>query len=122
MFNMTDLEILQKRPTHRPASQRVLVSIKPRAPAIKTLYVAEKSRFHSKKVLDEHLVWNASFEIIFIIFTRLLFQGSDRSGSRLGIGDHSSFTTRKCNCKLFALFNLIVCVTFRPGFRYCRFQ
>ncbi|XP_075978088.1 uncharacterized protein LOC142977859 isoform X2 [Anticarsia gemmatalis] len=65
---LLDLEILQRRPTHRPASQRVLVSIKPRAPAIKTLYIAEKSRFHSRK-------------------------GSDKSGSRLAIGDHSSFTT-----------------------------
>ena len=47
-----DLEILQKSPTHRPASQRVLVSIKPRAPAIKTIYIAEKSRFKPKKVAN----------------------------------------------------------------------
>ncbi|KAL0838973.1 hypothetical protein ABMA28_016973 [Loxostege sticticalis] len=64
------LEIFPKKsPTHRQPSQRVLVSIKPRAqPAIKTIYIAEKSRFYSKK-------------------------GSDKSGSRLGIGDHPSFTT-----------------------------
>ncbi|PZC79563.1 hypothetical protein B5X24_HaOG216228 [Helicoverpa armigera] len=65
---LLDLEILQKRSTYRPSSQRVLVSIKPRAPPIKAIYIAEKSRFHSKK-------------------------GSDKSCSRLGIGDHSSFTT-----------------------------
>lgn len=47
----TDLEIFRKTPTQRQASQRVLVSIKPRAPAIKTLYIAEKSRFHCRKVL-----------------------------------------------------------------------
>lgn len=46
-----DLEIFRKTPTQRQASQRVLVSIKPRAPAIKTLYIAEKSRFHCRKVL-----------------------------------------------------------------------
>lgn len=46
-----DLEIFRKSPTQRQASQRVLVSIKPRAPAIKTLYIAEKSRFHCRKVL-----------------------------------------------------------------------
>ncbi|KAJ0176737.1 hypothetical protein K1T71_007916 [Dendrolimus kikuchii] len=63
-----DLEILQKSPVHRQALQKVLVSIKPRVPAIKTLYIAEKSRFNSKK-------------------------GSEKSGSRLAIGDHSSFTT-----------------------------
>lgn len=47
-----DLEIFPKKsPTHRQPSQRVLVSIKPRAqPAIKTIYIAEKSRFYSKKV------------------------------------------------------------------------
>ncbi|KAF9409604.1 hypothetical protein HW555_011077 [Spodoptera exigua] len=61
------LEILQKSPTQQ-GSQRVLVSIKPRAPAIKTIYIAEKSRFLAK-------------------------QGEDTSGSRLGIGDHSYFTS-----------------------------
>ncbi|XP_028173499.1 uncharacterized protein LOC114362342 isoform X1 [Ostrinia furnacalis] len=66
---LLDLEIFPKNRTRRQPSQRVLVSIKPRAPpAIKTIYIAEKSRFCSKK-------------------------GSDKSGSRLGIGDHPSFTT-----------------------------
>ncbi|XP_045517790.1 uncharacterized protein LOC123710120 [Pieris brassicae] len=59
------LEISQKGSTFRKSSQKVLVSIKPRAPAIKTIYIAEK-RFHSKK-------------------------HSEKSGSRLAIGDHSSF-------------------------------
>ncbi|CAK1556392.1 unnamed protein product [Leptosia nina] len=62
------LEILQKGPTFRNSSQKVLVSIKPRAPAIKTLYIAEKSRFQPKK-------------------------HSEKSRSRLAIGDHSSFTS-----------------------------
>ncbi|XP_035440425.1 uncharacterized protein LOC118269426 [Spodoptera frugiperda] len=65
---LLDLEILQKSPTSQQGSQRVLVSIKPRAPAIKTIYIAEKSRFQAKK-------------------------GGDTSGSRLGIGDHSYFTS-----------------------------
>ncbi|XP_050666674.1 uncharacterized protein LOC126966581 [Leptidea sinapis] len=62
------LEIVHKGP-HKNDSQKVLVSIKPRTPAIKTLYVAEKCRFRSKK----HSVI---------------------SGSQLAIGDHSSFTSR----------------------------
>ncbi|KAM3965339.1 uncharacterized protein ACR2FA_000731 [Aphomia sociella] len=65
---LLDLEIYPRGPTRRQASQRVLVSIKPRTPAIKTLYIAEKSRFCAKK-------------------------GSDKSSSRLAIGDHSSFTS-----------------------------
>ncbi|XP_059051614.1 uncharacterized protein LOC131846356 [Achroia grisella] len=63
-----DFEIFQKKPTKREASQKVLVSIKPRMPTIRTLYIAEKSRFNAKK-------------------------NSEKSGSRLAIGDHSSFTT-----------------------------
>ncbi|XP_038210052.1 uncharacterized protein LOC119830934 [Zerene cesonia] len=63
------LEILQKGSTFRNSSQKVLVSIKPKAPAIKTLYIAEKTRFQSKK-------------------------RSTKSGSRLAIGDHSSFTSQ----------------------------
>ncbi|XP_072948805.1 uncharacterized protein [Epargyreus clarus] len=62
------LEILQKGPAFRQSAQQVLVSIKQRAPPIKTLYIAEKSRYHSKR-------------------------SSDKSGSRLAIGDHSSFTS-----------------------------
>ncbi|KAG6440665.1 uncharacterized protein LOC115440309 isoform X1 [Manduca sexta] len=65
---LLDLEILKKNTTHRQSSQRVLVSIKPRAPAIKTIYIAEKCRFNPKKC-------------------------SEKSRSRLAIGDHSSFTT-----------------------------
>lgn len=49
-FPVTDLEIFQKNKACRQSSQKVLVSIKPRAPAIKTLYIAEKNRFHSRKV------------------------------------------------------------------------
>lgn len=49
MHLFTGLEILQKNPALGP-SRRVLVSIKSRAPSIKTLYVAEKNRFHSKQV------------------------------------------------------------------------
>ncbi|XP_053609870.1 uncharacterized protein LOC128674908 [Plodia interpunctella] len=67
---LLDLEILKKGQTRHPALQRVLVSIKPRqTPAIKTIYIAEKSRYCSKK-------------------------GSEKSGSILAIGDHSSFVTR----------------------------
>ncbi|XP_013186824.1 uncharacterized protein LOC106132056 [Amyelois transitella] len=67
---LLDLEILKKGQSRHPALQRVLVSIKPRqVPAIKTLYIAEKSRYYNKK-------------------------SSKRSGSRLAIGDHSSFVTR----------------------------
>ncbi|OWR41102.1 uncharacterized protein LOC116770475 [Danaus plexippus] len=62
------LEIFQRGSPYDNSSQKVLVSIKPRAPAIKTLYIAEKSRFHTKK-------------------------HTERSGSRLAIGDHSSHTT-----------------------------
>ncbi|XP_045772510.1 uncharacterized protein LOC123872337 [Maniola jurtina] len=62
------LEIVQKSSDVKDSGQKVLVSIKPRTPAIKILYRAEKSRFHSKK-------------------------RSERSGLRLAIGDHSSFTT-----------------------------
>ncbi|XP_072948806.1 uncharacterized protein [Epargyreus clarus] len=64
------LEILQKGPAFRQSAQQVLVSIKQRAPPIKTLYIAEKSRYHSKR-------------------------SSDKSGSRLAIGDHSSFTSHE---------------------------
>ncbi|KAG6440666.1 uncharacterized protein LOC115440309 isoform X2 [Manduca sexta] len=67
---LLDLEILKKNTTHRQSSQRVLVSIKPRAPAIKTIYIAEKCRFNPKKC-------------------------SEKSRSRLAIGDHSSFTTHE---------------------------
>ncbi|KAI5644237.1 hypothetical protein NE865_03606 [Phthorimaea operculella] len=62
-----DLEIFNKQP-----SQRVHVLVKPRIPAIKTLYIAEKNRFYSPT-------------------------GSEKScsRSRLGIGDHSSFNSFK---------------------------
>ncbi|KAJ8731502.1 hypothetical protein PYW07_004666 [Mythimna separata] len=87
---LLDLEILQKNPTHRPASQRVLVSIKPRTvPAIKTIYLAEKNRFKAKK-------------------------GSDKSGSRLGIGDHSSFTTTHYSEDDLKIINSIGCGTEQP--------
>lgn len=43
-------EIFQKGSNIKNSAQKVLVSIKPRTPAIKTLYIAEKSRFHAKKV------------------------------------------------------------------------
>ncbi|XP_069359419.1 uncharacterized protein [Maniola hyperantus] len=62
------LEIVQKGSNVKNSGKKVLVSIKPRTPAIKTLYIAEKNRFHSKN-------------------------RSERSGSRLAIGDHSSFIT-----------------------------
>ncbi|KOB76144.1 Uncharacterized protein OBRU01_01554 [Operophtera brumata] len=52
---LLDLEIFQKKTTHQRGTQKVLVSIKPRVPAIKTLYIAEKSRFHSRKSL-RHLL------------------------------------------------------------------
>nr|XP_034832457.1 uncharacterized protein LOC117989229 [Maniola hyperantus] len=64
------LEIVQKGSNVKNSGKKVLVSIKPRTPAIKTLYIAEKNRFHSKN-------------------------RSERSGSRLAIGDHSSFITLK---------------------------
>ncbi|KAJ2948987.1 hypothetical protein O0L34_g5927 [Tuta absoluta] len=68
------LEIFHKKPSFRQgqlsSSQRVLVSIKPRNPAIKTLYIAEKNRFRSKKGSEK-----------------------SRSRSRLGIGDHSSLNS-----------------------------
>ncbi|XP_052741506.1 uncharacterized protein LOC112043511 [Bicyclus anynana] len=64
------LEILQNRSNLKNSPCKVFVSIKPRAPAIKTLYLAEKKRFNPRK-------------------------RSHRSGSRLAVGDHSSFTTRK---------------------------
>ncbi|CAH0715681.1 unnamed protein product, partial [Brenthis ino] len=65
------LEILQKSQSSKHPSQKVLVSIKPKAPnskAIKALYLAEKSRYHTKK-------------------------SSEKSRSRLAIGDHSTVTT-----------------------------
>ncbi|CAH2096369.1 unnamed protein product [Euphydryas editha] len=62
------LEIFRKGSSSRQPSQKVLVSIKPKSPAIKTLFLAEKNRFHSNK-------------------------HSNKAGSRLALGDHSSFTT-----------------------------
>ncbi|XP_013164421.1 PREDICTED: uncharacterized protein LOC106115538 [Papilio xuthus] len=64
-----DVEIIQDSPFDQEPTQKVLVSIKPRAPGIKTLYLAEKDRFSTKK-------------------------RSHKTGSRLAIGDHLSFPTR----------------------------
>ncbi|CAG9786618.1 unnamed protein product [Diatraea saccharalis] len=61
------LEITPTNKTRRHTSQKVLVSIKPCTPPIKTIYIAEKNRFNCKK-------------------------GAKKSGSHLGIGDHSSVT------------------------------
>ncbi|KAI8436649.1 hypothetical protein MSG28_010142 [Choristoneura fumiferana] len=66
---LLDLEILQKSSSPLKPSQRVVVSIKQRGLIpIKTIYIAEKNRFHPKR-------------------------GLEKSGTRLAIGDHSSFTT-----------------------------
>ncbi|RVE49491.1 hypothetical protein evm_005832 [Chilo suppressalis] len=63
-----DLEITPRKLARHRNSQKVLVSIKPRrTPSIHTIYIAEKSRFECIK-------------------------GPKKSGSHLGIGDHSSFT------------------------------
>ncbi|XP_068633523.1 uncharacterized protein [Battus philenor] len=63
-----DLEIVQNNSHDQESSQKVLVSIRPRAPGIKTLYLAEKDKFNTKK-------------------------RSYKTGSRLAIGDHVSFPT-----------------------------
>ncbi|CAK1580102.1 unnamed protein product [Parnassius mnemosyne] len=69
-----DLEIIQNRPIDLKPSQKVLVSIKPRSHGIKTLYIAEKDRFNTKK-------------------------RSHKTGSRLAIGDHVSLPTHSANCE-----------------------
>lgn len=64
-----DLEILQKSPTSQQGSQRVLVSIKPRAPAIKTIYIAEKSRFQAKKVDATYIFPMELSAMVYSVFT-----------------------------------------------------
>ncbi|XP_047533271.1 uncharacterized protein LOC125068238 [Vanessa atalanta] len=62
------LEIFRKGSSCKNPSQKVLVSIKPKSPAIKTLFLAEKNKFQSKK-------------------------HSTKAGSRLALGDYSSLTS-----------------------------
>lgn len=51
-INFTDLEILQKSSSPLKPTQRVVVSIKQRGLIpIKTIYIAEKNRFHPKRVI-----------------------------------------------------------------------
>ncbi|XP_050350894.1 uncharacterized protein LOC126773784 [Nymphalis io] len=61
------LEIFQKGSSCKHPSQKLLVSIEPKTPAIKTIFLAEKNKFQSKK-------------------------HSTKAGSRLALGDHLSVT------------------------------